>query len=176
VAEHRMVAHRFAVEAVPNLRHMLDTGQPAIIVDTQQYPGWVETPDTHWIRSNVGAPIQIKGQVIGFITLDNNTPGFFTLSHAERLQAFAQQAGLAIENAQLYASIRQHAEELEQRVVERTRELAEANARLQELDRLKDQFISNVSSCTWACWSAAGPRCCRATCRPSSVRPSACAA
>jgi signal transduction histidine kinase len=61
------------------------------------------------------------------------------------LQAFAHQAGLAIENAQLYASIRQHADELEHRVVERIRELADANRRLRELDRLKDQFISNVS-------------------------------
>src|SRR5690606_16515600 len=91
------------------------------------------------------APILIKGQVIGFITLDHVTPGFYTLAHAERLQAFAYQAGLAIENARLYASIREHAEELEQRVLERTRELAEANARLQELDRLKDMFVSNVS-------------------------------
>jgi signal transduction histidine kinase len=77
--------------------------------------------------------------------LDSTTPGFYTPSQAERLQAFAHQAGLAIENAQLYASIRQHADELEQRVVERTRELGDANRRLRELDRLKDQFISNVS-------------------------------
>lgn len=145
VTEHPAQATRFPVAEVPNLRHMLETGQPAIVVDTQQFVGWMDTPATRWIRSNVGAPIQIKGQVIGFITLDNTTPGFFSLAHAERLQAFAQQAGLAIENAQLYASIRQHAEELEQRVDARTRELAQANERLQELDRLKDQIISNVS-------------------------------
>jgi two-component system, OmpR family, phosphate regulon sensor histidine kinase PhoR len=36
-------------------------------------------------------------------------------------------------------------EDLERRVAERTRELAEANERLGELDRLKDQFVSNVS-------------------------------
>jgi signal transduction histidine kinase len=145
VSETQMQAHRFPVDRVPNLRDMLETGAPAIVVDTRQYPGWMDTPETRWIRSNVGAPIVIKGQVIGFITLDNTTPGFFTGAHAERLQAFAQQAGLAIENAQLYASIRQHADELEQRVEARTRELAEANSHLQELDRLKDQFISNVS-------------------------------
>ncbi len=143
--DNQVHAQRFPVENVPNLRHMLETGQPAIVVDTHNHPGWLDTPGTQWIRSNVGAPIHIKGQVIGFITLDNTTPGFFNLAHAERLQAFAQQAGLAIENAQLYASIREHADELEQRVDARTRELAEANVRLQELDRLKDQFISNVS-------------------------------
>src|SRR4029079_760284 len=45
----------------------------------------------------------------------------------------------------LYASSRQHAEELEQRVLARTRELAEANSQLRELDHLKDQLISNAS-------------------------------
>jgi signal transduction histidine kinase len=138
-------AARYPVADVPNLRYMLETGQPSIIVDTQQDAAWLITSPTAWIRSNVGAPIQIKGKVIGFITLDNSAPGFYTPAHAERLQAFAHHAGLAIENAQLYASIRLHAEELEQRVIERTRELAEANTRLQELDRMKDQFISNVS-------------------------------
>ena len=140
-----MLRVRYKLAEVSNLRQMLETGQPAIIPDVENYPGWVSRPETRFIRSLVGAPILIKGSVIGFITLDRFEPGFYTSAHADRLQAFAHQAGLAIENAQLYASSRQHAEELEQRVVERTRELADANGRLRELDQLKDQFISNVS-------------------------------
>jgi GAF domain-containing protein len=140
-----MLAVRYMVAEVPNLKYMLETGQPAIITDVQSFPGWFVRPETDWIRSTVGAPILIKGDVIGFITLDTSQRDFYTAAHAERLQAFAHQAGLAIENARLYASIRQHAEELEQRVGERTRELAAANRRLTELDRLKDQFVSNVS-------------------------------
>ena len=38
-----------------------------------------------------------------------------------------------------------HAQELEQRVAERTRELATANERLTELDRLKSRLVSDVS-------------------------------
>ncbi|MCC7358955.1 MAG: GAF domain-containing protein [Anaerolineales bacterium] len=143
--QEHMLALRYPVAETPNLRKMAATGRPDIIADTEHYPGWIELPQTRWIKSLVGAPIQIKGQVIGFITLDSVAPGFFRPAHAERLLAFAHQAGLAIENAQLYAAIRQHAEDLEQRVVERTRELADANRSLRELDRLKDQFISNVS-------------------------------
>ena len=141
----QMLALRYPVADVPNLTKMAATGRPDIIFDSDNYPGWIDLPETRWIKSVVGAPIQIKGRVIGFITLDSVVPGFFNEAHAERLLAFAHQAGLAIENAQLYASIREHAEDLEQRVVERTRELADANRRLRELDRLKDQFISNVS-------------------------------
>jgi signal transduction histidine kinase len=140
-----MLALHYEVAAVPNLSHMFTTGQPAIIHDSHAFPGWQDRPETRHIRSVVGAPIQMRGAVIGFITLDSTEPGFFTPAHAERLQAFAHQAGLAIENAQLYASIRRHADELEQRVLERTRELDEANRGLRELDHLKDQFISNVS-------------------------------
>jgi GAF domain-containing protein len=136
---------RYVVEEVPSLRSMLASGQPAIIADVAHYPGWVSRSETQLTRSLAGAPILIKGTVIGFITLHKFEPGFYGWAHAERLQAFAHQAGLAIENAQLYASSRQHAEELEQRVMARTRELAEANSRLRELDHLKDQFISNVS-------------------------------
>jgi signal transduction histidine kinase len=140
-----MLAVQYPVSEVPNLAHMLATGQPAIIEDSRSFPGWHDRPENRHIRSVVGAPIQIKGAVIGFITLDSTEPGFYASAHAERLLAFAHQAGLAIENAQLYASIRQHVDELEQRVAERTRELDDANRRLLELDRLKDQFISNVS-------------------------------
>jgi signal transduction histidine kinase len=140
-----MLAVRYVVAEVPNLKSRHETGEPAIIADVQAFPGWFVRPETAWIRSTVGAPILIKGHVIGFITLDTSQPGYYDPAHAERLQAFAHQAGLAIENARLYAAIRQHADELEQRVGERTRELAAANRRLTELDRLKDQFVSNVS-------------------------------
>jgi signal transduction histidine kinase len=140
-----MLALRYEVAQVPNLAHMLATGESSIIVDSHAYEGWQDRPENRHIRSIVGAPILIKGEVIGFITLDSTEPGVDNPAHAERLQAFAHQAGLAIENAQLYASTRHHADELEQRVLARTRELGDANRRLRELDRLKDQFISNVS-------------------------------
>jgi two-component system sensor histidine kinase BaeS len=61
------------------------------------------------------------------------------------LSILANQAAIALENARLYAEVQQYAQHLEQRVAERTGELAVANQRLTELDRLKDQFVSNVS-------------------------------
>lgn len=142
---HPSAGLRYVVEEVLNLREILETGQPVIVSDTHTYPGWFAYPETEWIRCNVGAPIRIKGQTIGFIILDSISPDFFTQDHADRLQAFAHQAGVAIEHAQLYEAVLRHADELEQRVTERTKELAEANVRLRELDRLKDEFISNVS-------------------------------
>jgi signal transduction histidine kinase len=50
--------------------------------------------------------------VIGFLNVDSPTPGFFNQTHAERLQAFADQASLAIANARLYQEVRHHLEEV----------------------------------------------------------------
>jgi signal transduction histidine kinase len=57
----------------------------------------------------------------------------------------ADQLAVAIQNARLLEQTQRHARELEQRVAERTRELAAANERLTELDRLKSKFVSDVS-------------------------------
>jgi PAS domain S-box-containing protein len=95
-----------------NLRQMLETGKTVLIHDTHLYPGWMRLPVTDWLRSNVGAPISIQGKVIGFILLDSQTPGFFAPVHAERLEAFANQAALAIQNARL---LKQAQEEITER-------------------------------------------------------------
>jgi len=83
--------------------------------------------------------------VIGFLQVASAQPDFFSSVHAERLQAFADQAAIAIANARLYDHVQRYADELEQRVAERTRDLNEAYERLKALDQMKDQFVSSVS-------------------------------
>jgi signal transduction histidine kinase len=129
----------------PTLRQPIETQRLLIIADTRGSAGWVTRPETQWIRSHLAAPIKVKNQVIGLLNVDSDQPDFYTAAHGEHLQAFAHQAALAIENARLHQALNRYADELEQRVNERTRQLAEANDRLQELDRMKDQFVSNVS-------------------------------
>jgi PAS domain S-box-containing protein len=120
-------AWRFPVADFAGLRSMAETGQPSIVSDTRTHPGWVRRPETDWQRSYVGAPIQVKGQIFGFMNLDSATPGFFTPIHADRLHAFADQAAIAIENARLYDQVHRHAKELEERAME-------LHARNDELD------------------------------------------
>src|SRR5690606_39419352 len=64
------------------------------------------TPAVFW-RSYAGVPIAAKGEVIGFINLGSLIPYFFTPIHADRLQAFAEQAAIAIQNARLHAETRE---------------------------------------------------------------------
>lgn len=123
---HLLPTFRLPVDEIPNLHKMVVTHTPYLVSDTAEYPDWVDHPVSAWVRSYVAAPIRSHGRVIGFLNLDSATPGFFNARHAERLQAFADLVSIAIEHAQLYERIQRYADELEERVVERTAELKRA--------------------------------------------------
>lgn len=106
--EETILALRFPIAQLRNLRMMAETGAPLIIPDTQQFEGWIQFPETHWVRSYLGAPIRAEGEIIGFINLDSATPDYHTPAHAQRLQSFADQAAVAIRNARHYEA--EHAE------------------------------------------------------------------
>lgn len=83
------------------LRSLAETGRPLVISHFSPLERGLPAP-MHWVRSYVGAPLRIKGQVIGFLNLGSRTDGFFKEEHANQLDAFALQAGMAIENARLF--------------------------------------------------------------------------
>jgi signal transduction histidine kinase len=61
------------------------------------------------------------------------------------LTLLADQISVAIENAALYEHLRQHADELEHTVAERTAKLEIALEQARQADRFKSQFVSDVS-------------------------------
>lgn len=92
----------YPLATTPNLRHIYETGQPLIIPDVQQYPSWVDVPINDWIRSHFCIPLQQGEAVIGFLSCESATPGFFSPKMFRQLQAFAHQTANAITNARLY--------------------------------------------------------------------------
>ncbi|MBP7690793.1 MAG: GAF domain-containing protein [Anaerolineales bacterium] len=84
------------------------------------------------------APLRAGHDIIGVLTITAGAQRLFTEADLRLLNTLAEVGGNALQRARVL-------ETLEQRVVERTRELARANEQLKELDRLKDQFVSNVS-------------------------------
>lgn len=93
------------VSDLHTLRAMAQTRCPIVISDTAQDPRWVYLEQTNWVRSYAGAPIHIKGETIGFLNVSHCKAGFFTSFHGERLQAIANHAAIAIQNARLYAEV-----------------------------------------------------------------------
>ncbi len=98
-----------------------------------------ETPAHYaWL----GVPVISKDAIFGILALTRSVSGAFTLEDATWAQAFAAQAGIALENAHLYAEIKAFNEQLEQRVQERTAELDQAYRILARLDKNKSDFIN----------------------------------
>ena len=108
------------------------------IADTETDPRWIETERQSWVKSYVGTPILVQDQVIGILNLNSDQRNHFTAQHAELLKVFAVQAGVALQNARLYAESRRYAAELEQRVEERT-------AILQQRSALFEAIVENMT-------------------------------
>lgn len=123
------------VAKYPNLVRMVESGEPVVVSDSAIDPDWVVEEGWEWVRSYVGAPVQVTGSTVGFLSVYGTRAGQFGAADARRLQAFAGHAAAAIENARLYQQLRDHAELLEQRVKERTAELYAQYARLDAILR-----------------------------------------
>lgn len=124
-AEAFLRQYRFPRESV-TLTGSLAHTQPYLVPDTQSCASWIPLPFTEWIRSSIGVPIEIRGEIIGLLVADSAVPYHLQPQDVEKLQAFARYASLALENAY-------HVSRLEQRVVERTTALAEERNLLRTL-------------------------------------------
>ena len=97
------------------------------------------------IVSTLVVPISLKGRTIGLLYVANRRETAFSRQDEDTLNHLAAQAAIAIENARLYEEVTKHAEDLEEKVEARTRELQETNRRLETASRHKSEFLANMS-------------------------------
>lgn len=97
---------------------------------------WPGADPLNGLHAVAGAPLMSEDQVLGVIWAGRRQP--FTAAEGRSLMAVADIAASALDRAHLL-------ETMEQQVAERTRELATANKRLRELDRLKSKLMDDVS-------------------------------
>ncbi|HSF76398.1 MAG TPA: GAF domain-containing protein, partial [Microcoleus sp.] len=90
-------------------------------------------------KSILCTPLLNQGKLGGILYLENNLAiGAFTSERVETLKIIAAQAAISIENASLYEQLEDYNRTLEQKVEDRTAQLAQANAEILVLnDRLK---------------------------------------
>ncbi len=105
------------------------------------------------IKSFVQAPIISEHEIVGVLTASSTKEkGYFSEKFIDLFETVAQQLGVAIESARLYAKLAKFNKELGVKVAERTIELErksieleEANKELKVLDQLKSEFLANMS-------------------------------
>ena len=109
-----MTARAFSVKDMGTFRMAAEMHRPLLSANTQTQPYWKEFSETHQIQSNILAPLEMEGRLIGFISVDSQTPNFFNQTHADHLQIFAYQAAIALSNAQMFANLENSHRELAQ--------------------------------------------------------------
>lgn len=93
-----------------------ETGEPLLTTNAQEDPRF-QTQDSiisYNLRSIICVPLKIRGEVIGAIYTDHKTQiGKFVIDDLSLLTAFANQAAIAIQNANLYEDLQQSNLELQ---------------------------------------------------------------
>jgi len=93
-------------------------------------------------RRVILAPLRRAGRAEGVLVV---AAPKLRRSDLEAIDAFAQQASIALEKARLFAALREERARLESEVEKRTRELTLAVRALEETGRRRDHFLANVS-------------------------------
>jgi sigma-B regulation protein RsbU (phosphoserine phosphatase) len=98
------------------------------------------------VMAFIHVPMMYEERPMGVLTAyATRGPMHFTKEFIDLFAALANQLALAVINAQLYTEVQAYSQAMEHKVQQRTIELVAANERLQELDRLKSEFLSTVS-------------------------------
>lgn len=97
----RFSASQTPVNELHDLQTIRESGIPLVIPNTEHYAG-LPAQHTPWLNSHIGSPIFLGGEVIGFLNVDCYQPDVFHKGHAEYMQLFVEQAGIAIQNARLH--------------------------------------------------------------------------
>jgi signal transduction histidine kinase len=92
------------------------------------------------------APIVTQTGTLGFIFVGNRfDSAAVTAGDEELITILAGQIGQAIENAQLFDKVFRSSQELEVKVKDRTKQLANALSQVEEINKKKTEFLSAVS-------------------------------
>jgi two-component system, NtrC family, sensor kinase len=81
-----------------------ETGQAVLVDDVRRDPRSArrDVDERESIRSMLCVPLRIAGSLLGVISAFSTRPAAFSSHHQRVLEAFAEQAGIAIQNAQLF--------------------------------------------------------------------------
>jgi PAS domain S-box-containing protein len=109
-------------------------GESVIVPDTQNDERYCRDVDEQTgmkLRSILSAPLTVGQNVIGALQVVDTGIGRFGPTDLALIEPLAASASVAIENARLHQELLGYAEQLEQRVQERTAQLASQHARLE---------------------------------------------
>ncbi|TFG73554.1 MAG: GAF domain-containing protein [Anaerolineales bacterium] len=122
---------------------VVSRGMPLVIEDTNADSRFVPGPVP--VGSSVIVPLMVEGRSVGVLVADRKVQSDFSPADVATLTALADQVAVAVENARLFEEVKRFNDELEERVAERTQELAEALEGLR-LQRDRSEVLYHIAS------------------------------
>ncbi len=129
------------------------TRQMIVVDDVRSHTYTAAQRHADLLVTQVSIPlVALTGELLGVLTVGNSQKAKLAEDELNLLATVAHQIAQAIDKAQLYSQVRQHAKELEGIVQARTKELARAIdelsvalERAREADKVKSLLLSTVS-------------------------------
>ncbi|MCL4386993.1 ATP-binding protein [Patescibacteria group bacterium] len=98
------------------------------------------------LKASVVLRLSVRDQKIGVLLLGEKSSGdIYSKKDIDVLEIVAPQLSVAIQNAREYETIKSFSKTLKEEVNKATKELRDANNKLLELDKMKDEFLSIAS-------------------------------
>jgi len=117
----------------------LDDLPPEATVDKQTYAEW-------GVRSALDIPVITGGSVVHVIAVNSvKSERVWPAELFPRLQLLGEIFVSALERKQAHAELNRHYQQLEEKIKDRTAELAEAKEKAESADRLKSVFLATMS-------------------------------
>ncbi len=133
------------------LRQMMRGKEAMVIADVREDERWIWVPGAEHVRSWIGVPLLVKDRMVGALMMDKVEPNFYSPQDAQLVSAFANQAAIAIENAQLYLAQKEEAEISETllRVADTISTLTDPNELLKTTLKLTVELLKADRSIIW---------------------------
>ena len=113
--EHESLSNSESAVSSTVIKRVIESGVPVMTTNAKEDPRFngTESIIAYNLRSILCVPLMVKSYLIGVIYTDNRMrSGIFSDAERDLITAFANQAAVAIENARLFASLRQTLEEV----------------------------------------------------------------
>lgn len=131
-ASHEMVKqhHKLKVGEVGLIGHITQTGEPRIAPDVRHDVQHYQNPALSKTRSEMAVPLKVHNTIIGALDIQSLQENAFTPDDILILQTLADLLAVAIQKARLNQALQIEAKQLEQRIEQRTAELAVERAQM----------------------------------------------
>jgi PAS domain S-box-containing protein len=122
-----VIGRRFFIKDDSVEQRMIATRRPVLIDDINTLRWAAFPPGEASFCSWLAVPLIFRDRIIGMLGIDKAEPAFFTERHAEVAMAFAAQAAITIENAQLFEN------------------MEKAHHQAETANQAKSRFLANMS-------------------------------